>query len=241
MTKLTDLAALQDAEGFQTAFEDRLANKVADALEMRKIEVAQNFFAPVVQNEEVEEKDPHDRMMDTAYNAALKAGHTPHSMGFTKDRKKIKMISDTGHGHYDIASKKYVHSKVNEEVEQIDELSKGTLGKYIGKAVVDVHNDAKWAGESGSKDASNKAFKRLLGVKSAAARLSKQNVSGGRISNYRAEEVEGLDEREMTAAEMDKREKIVKGMKKSVEGFRKRYGSRAKDVMYATATKKAME
>lgn len=79
--------------------------------------------------------------------------------------------------------------KVAEEVEQIDELSKGTLGKYIGKAVVDVHNDAKWAGESGSKDASNKAYKRLLGVKSAAARLSKQNVSGGRISNFRREDV----------------------------------------------------
>lgn len=78
----------------------------------------------------------------------------------------------------------------NEEVEQIDELSKGTLGKYISKAVVDVHNDAKWAGETDDRDAKNKAFKRLLGVKSAAARLSKQNVSGGRISNFRREEVD---------------------------------------------------
>ena len=83
--------------------------------------------------------------------------------------------------------------KVAEEVEQIDEISDKTLGNYVSKAVVDVHNDAKFAGESGSKDASKKAFKRLLGVKSAAARLSKQNVSGGRISNYRAEEV-NLDE-----------------------------------------------
>ena len=79
--------------------------------------------------------------------------------------------------------------KVAEEAEQIDEISDKTLGNYVSKAVVDVHNDAKFAGESGSKDASKKAFKRLLGVKSAAARLSKQNVSGGRISNYRAEEV----------------------------------------------------
>jgi hypothetical protein len=80
--------------------------------------------------------------------------------------------------------------KVAEEVEQIDEISDKTLGNYVSKAVVDVHNDAKFAGESGSKDASKKAFKRLLGVKSAAARLSKQNVSGGRISNYRSEEVD---------------------------------------------------
>ena len=76
--------------------------------------------------------------------------------------------------------------KVAEEAEQIDEISDKTLGKYIGKAVVDVHNDARFAGESGSKDASKKAFKRLLGVKSAAARLSNQNVCGGRISSYRS-------------------------------------------------------
>lgn len=74
---------------------------------------------------------------------------------------------------------------IKEDVEQIDEISDKTLGRYIGKAVVDVHNDAKWAGETDDLDARNKAFKRLLGVKSAAARLSKQDISGGRIGNFR--------------------------------------------------------
>ena len=45
----------------------------------------------------------------------------------------------------------------------------------------------------------------------------------------------------MTDAEMAKREKIVKGMKKSFKDFTTKYGDRAKEVMYATATKKAME
>jgi len=45
----------------------------------------------------------------------------------------------------------------------------------------------------------------------------------------------------MNSAEMKKREKIVKGMKKGMEGFKERYGARAKNVMYATATKRAME
>jgi hypothetical protein len=49
-----------------------------------------------------------------------------------------------------------------------------------------------------------------------------------------------LGEREMSDAEMKKREDIVKGMKKNVAGFKQRYGERAKEVMYATATKKAM-
>ena len=44
----------------------------------------------------------------------------------------------------------------------------------------------------------------------------------------------------MSDADMKKREEIVKSMKKSFKDFRKRYGSRAKDVMYATATKMAV-
>ena len=55
------------------------------------------------------------------------------------------------------------------------------------------------------------------------------------------EEVEQVEEREMTDAEMKKREDIVKGMKKGMAGFKDRYGDRAKSVMYATATKQAMK
>jgi len=40
---------------------------------------------------------------------------------------------------------------------------------------------------------------------------------------------------------MKKREDIVKGMKKSLKGFKSRYGADAKSVMYATATKLAKE
>jgi hypothetical protein len=45
----------------------------------------------------------------------------------------------------------------------------------------------------------------------------------------------------MTDAEMAKREKIAKSMKKGLAGFKERYGDRAKNVMYATATKQAMK
>jgi hypothetical protein len=50
-----------------------------------------------------------------------------------------------------------------------------------------------------------------------------------------------IEEREMTEPEMKKREEIVKSMKKGMAGFKDRYGDRAKDVMYATATKQAMK
>ena len=46
---------------------------------------------------------------------------------------------------------------------------------------------------------------------------------------------------EMSQAEKDKAEDIVKGMKKDLSGFKKRYGKDYKSVMYATANKKAQE
>jgi hypothetical protein len=50
-----------------------------------------------------------------------------------------------------------------------------------------------------------------------------------------------LDERQMSEPEMKERERIVKGMKKGLAGFKQRYGERAKSVMYATAAKIAKE
>jgi len=44
-------------------------------------------------------------------------------------------------------------------------------------------------------------------------------------------------ERALTKPEKEKREEIVKSMKDKTGDFKKRYGDRAKEVMYATATK----
>jgi hypothetical protein len=49
-----------------------------------------------------------------------------------------------------------------------------------------------------------------------------------------------VTEKEMTPAQAKKREEIVLSMKKEMPRFKKKYGDRAKDVMYATATKMAM-
>jgi hypothetical protein len=58
-------------------------------------------------------------------------------------------------------------------------------------------------------------------------------VNGVQMSNIE------LDERELTAAETAKKEDTVKSMKKNLQGFKDRYGDKAKSVMYATATKQA--
>lgn len=51
------------------------------------------------------------------------------------------------------------------------------------------------------------------------------------------EEVEPLEEKKLSKAETAKKEKFVKGMKKKFGSFKSKYGERAKEVMYATATK----
>ena len=52
---------------------------------------------------------------------------------------------------------------------------------------------------------------------------------------------EEIEERKMTDAEMAEREEIVKKMKPKLQSFKDRYGDDADKVMYATATKQAME
>jgi archaellum component FlaC len=50
-----------------------------------------------------------------------------------------------------------------------------------------------------------------------------------------------INEEKMTPGEKKGKEKIVKGMKKAKGDFKKRYGKDAEAVMYATATKRAMD
>jgi hypothetical protein len=51
----------------------------------------------------------------------------------------------------------------------------------------------------------------------------------------------GIYEKHLTPAETKKKEEIVMSMKKGLPGMKKRYGERAKEVLYATATKRAKQ
>jgi hypothetical protein len=118
---------------------------------------------------------------------------------------------------------------VREDVEQVQELTKATLGSYVKKATGDVRtrtNMARDNGPSSDKHAA-KAWKREDNISKAVDRITKEEVE--------------LDERSLSTGEMNKREDIVKGMKKGLGGFKARYGKDAKSVMYATATKLAKE
>jgi hypothetical protein len=67
--------------------------------------------------------------------------------------------------------------------------------------------------------------------------------AGKRIADYDAGEDMVVYEQEdmMTEPQKKKKEKIVRAMKRDTKGFKDRYGDDWKSVMYATATKQAME
>ena len=67
----------------------------------------------------------------------------------------------------------------------------------------------------------------------------KHGIHGDLYGEEVEHDVDMINERELTAGETKEKEKIVHGMKKSLKGFKARYGDRAKEVMYATATKQA--
>jgi hypothetical protein len=61
------------------------------------------------------------------------------------------------------------------------------------------------------------------------------------INDINGVQMSTIEERMMTEPEKEKKEDIVKSMKKGMSGFKERYGDRAKNVMYAAATKQAMK
>jgi len=147
--------------------------------------------------------------------------------------------------------KRAVNKLTREDIEQIDELSKTTLGSYIKKAADDK---SKTAYDHGYIDYANDGDKpervsmydkvelgqkrRNAGIKRAVNKLTREEQDINAINGVK---MSTIDEKHMTEPEMKKREEIVKSMKKGLAGFKERYGDRAKNVMYATATKQAMK
>jgi hypothetical protein len=160
--------------------------------------------------------------------------------------------------------------KLPEEVEQMDEVKMADLpstkvqGRSYGSSKPEPHAVDTLSGpkEKELKDIDaekkKKKFSEMVslyqdkGLKSLSEMLAKEetevavstldvdDINGVQISIVQ-EEVEQVEERQMSDDEMNKREDIVKSMKKGMAGFKERYGKDAKSVMYATATKQSMK
>ena len=132
-----------------------------------------------------------------------------------------------------------------EEVESIDEISTAQMSHQGKTTLKHIKNPGVQL-----RMAAHDVKKGIKGYRDRIALLHAADAEG----KLKKEAVEDLEEKkgdtdlgtftdnnmgEMTDAQMKDRERIVKGMKKGLAGFKERYGKRAKDVMYATATKQA--
>jgi hypothetical protein len=162
----------------------------------------------------------------------------PDNEQFTQELKDQQAKSE-GKGKKAEVAKGAVQAVKQEEVEQIDELSKKTLGDYITRNADDqarigfinsaAHHDKTTDNKTKNKilDRNERqGINRDIGLTRAVNKLTK-------------EEIDQVEERSLTEPEMEKKEEIVKSMKKGLSGFKARYGKDAKSVMYATATKQA--
>ena len=118
----------------------------------------------VLAREEVELDEVSDKMLDR-YRQKAFADQPAGNDGSDKYRKRkfgrdLAFAKQTGRAKV-LATK--------EEVEQIDELSKKTLGSYIKKAASDI-------GYAAAADDSNKELKRHKGIAKAANKLTKEEV-----------------------------------------------------------------
>ena len=134
--------------------------------------------------------------------------------------------------------KPFIESLSREEEEElIDDLS-----TEIADETLDVIDAGNYTEVTIGEEADTEEFTKDLETNKAksSGKVKQPDLAKGDVMAVKNEEVE-LTERHMTDAEMQKRETIVKSMKKGLSGFKQRYGDRAKDVMYATATKQAMK
>ena len=242
---------------------------------------------------------PTPKKVQKAHSASLRAGNRLHGFGPSPSNKNTVMarsaFNATQNQNEEVES-------IEEDVEQIDELSKNLVSRYQSGAKFDMysrgfddakigheHNKVKHllANKHGGKDnplsktnaphihkalskvsdeiqkmrqaGQDKIKKRASGIHLATAKLGGAGKKGiavpatgkltkaGKADKNPAfksvtgyyEEVEQIEERTLSPKEVEKKEEYAKSMKKKMGEFRKRYGKRAKNVMYATATEKA--
>ena len=175
---------------------------------------------------EVRESDEKD----SPFNWKGKASQLPKKPGESAGFDSKKISTGT------VYTKKYKKDKEEIKEEHEDAKEDEIQDKKILKSMVkksalktEEHEDAK------EDEMQDKKILKSMVKKSA---LKDDESKESKKDN---EKKEMSEERHMTGGEKEKREKIVKSMKKGLSGFKARYGDRAKNVMYATATKQAMK
>jgi hypothetical protein len=178
---------------------------------------------------------------ETEIDEAMFPGTKEYEKKFGESpQQKLKKKGDTvptSQGDMTKTDKGVQHSRRFSEM--IDSYQEQGL-KYISELSVEEQ-----ASQEEYEKEVNKAKNKSVGKEKAdVAKAYVQAVKNEEYEIIDANEINGvrfatIEERSLTEPEMKKKEEMVKGMKKGMSGFKQRYGDRAKEVMYATATARA--
>ena len=184
-----------------------------------------------VKKEEVEAIDevkladlPSRKIQGRAYGASRPEPHAVDVMKGPKE-KELKDI--------DAEKKK---KKFSEMVNLYQEKGLKSLSEMLVKEEPDNEQFTKELEDAKAKSEGKKKNTEI--AKGSVQAVKSEEID---INDINGVQMSTIEERMMTEPEKEKKEDIVKGMKKGMAGFKERYGSRANDVMYATATKQAMK
>jgi hypothetical protein len=181
--------------------------------------------------EQVEELDevkmadlPSTKVQGRSYGSSRPEPHAVDVMKGPKE-KELKDIE---------AEKK--KKKFSEMVNLYQEKGLKSLSEMLVKEEPDNEQFTK---ELEDAKARSEGKKRNTEIAKGAVQAVKQEELD--INDINGVQMSTIEERMMTEPEKEKKEDIVKSMKKGMAGFKERYGDRAKNVMYAAATKQAMK
>jgi hypothetical protein len=180
-----------------------------------------------VELDEVKMADlPSTKVQGRSYGASKPEPHAVDTLRGPKE-KELKDIE---------AEKKKKQKKFSEMVNLYQEKGLKSLSEMLVKEEPDNEQFTKELEDAKAKSEGKKRNTEI--AKGSVQAVKNEELD---INDINGVQMSTIEEREMTDAEKEKKEDIVKGMKKGMAGFKERYGDRAKDVMYATATKQAMK
>lgn len=164
------------------------------------------------------------------------------------DFKKTKKSKHTlkYHKKYGDPAKEKTNEEKKPTVDEIDTSSNFNIAKSI-MSYKDYKKMLKLAGgiEKRNVDGTMEVEKKATQDEKRFKQVDEMMVNGKKNCGCGKDPCETYgnlpEDKEMTDAQMKKREDIVKGMKDKTADFKKRYGKDYKNVMYATATKMAMK
>ena len=173
---------------------------------------------------------------DNEKSESAEEGEDDYSeVGKSGKKMKVKVDPEIEEAYEYIVSEGIEMDDLTEE--QLDEII-GKIAKGIAKGVKKVANRMS---ASGRADAAEKKADKLEKKKKDLERIKAAKERAKKAKENLKKEERFFKEAEMTDAQIAKREEIVKELKKKEADFKEKYGDRAKEVMYATATKMAMK